>query len=67
MKFGSGPPSRTLVERGLIDEFHFWIFPVLAGTSDSMYDGLGVTHLHLRSTTTFKSRLVVHAYEPEPN
>jgi len=59
--------TAALVERGLIDEFHFWIFPVLAGTSDSMYDGLGVTHLHLRSTTTFKSRLVVHAYEPEQN
>jgi len=56
-----------LVERGLIDEFHFWIFPVLAGTSDSMHDGLGVTQLHPRSATTFKSGIVVHVYEPERN
>ena len=57
--------SRTLVEHGLIDEFHFWYFPVIAGTSDSMFDGLPLTHLELLNTTTFKSGIVVHVYGPK--
>jgi hypothetical protein len=28
---GTGELDRTLLEHGLIDEFHFWV-PVLAGT-----------------------------------
>ena len=65
LKFGTGSFTRTLVEHGLIDEFHFWIFPVVAGTSDSMFEGLPLTHLQLLDTTTFASGVVVHVYGPK--
>lgn len=65
LKFGTGSFTRTLVEHGLIDEFHFWNFPVIAGTSDSMFEGLPLTHLRLLDATTFESGIVVQVYGPK--
>jgi dihydrofolate reductase len=65
LKFGTGSFSRTLVENGLIDELHLWRFPVIAGTSDSIFDGLAVTHLELLDTTTFGSGVVVQVFGPK--
>jgi RibD C-terminal domain len=31
LKFGTGGLDRTLLDHRLVDEFHFWFFPVLAG------------------------------------
>jgi dihydrofolate reductase len=64
LKFGTGSFSRTLAERGLIDEWHLWYFPVVAGTSDSIFDGLPVTHMRLLNTTSFASGIVVNVYAP---
>ena len=41
------PAGRSLVEHGLIDEFHLWRFPVIAGASDARFDGLPVIPLRL--------------------
>jgi len=65
LKFGTGELDRTLVEHGLVDEFHFWIFPVVAGSGDRLFDGLPVTHLELLETTPFASGIVVHTYGPK--
>jgi dihydrofolate reductase len=62
LKLGSGAFSRALVEAGLIDEFHLWRFPVIAGASDSRFDGLPVTHLELDHVTTFASGIAVEVY-----
>ena len=32
LKWGTGELDRTLVEHGLVDEFHFWYFPVILGS-----------------------------------
>lgn len=66
LKFGTGSFSRTLIEHGLIDELHLWRFPVIAGTSDSIFDGLPVTQLRLLDTTTFSSGIVVEVFGPKP-
>ncbi len=65
LKFGSGAFSRSLIEHGLIDEFHLWRFPVIAGASDSRFDGMPVTHLRLADVTTFESGIVVEVYRPK--
>ena len=64
LKFGTGSFTRTLLEHRLIDELHLWRFPVIAGTSDSIFDGLPVTHLQLLDVTTFESGIVVQVYGP---
>ncbi len=64
LKFGTGELDRTLIANGLVDEFHFWVFPVLAGEGQSLIDGIDVTHLQLVETTRFASGIVVHVYVP---
>jgi len=64
LKFGTGELDRTLIANGLVDEFHFWMFPVLAGSGQQLIDGIDVTHLELVETTPFASGIVVHTYTP---
>jgi len=63
LKFGTGQLDRTLMEHDLSDEFHFWVFPVVAGSGQRLFDGTEVT-LTLLGTTTFSSGIVVHTYAP---
>ena len=65
LKFGTGELDRTLIEHGLVDEFHFWIFPVLAGSGQTLIDGIDQTHLKLVETTRFGSGIVVNTYVPK--
>ena len=65
LKFGTGSFSVTLMQHGLIDELHLWRFPVIAGTADSIFDGLPLTHLQLLDTTTFGSGIVVQVLGPK--
>ena len=64
LKFGTGELDRTLLEHGLLDEIHFWVFPVLAGGGQHI-DGLDSTHLRLLDATTFSSGIVVHVLGPK--
>ena len=66
LKYGTGEFSKALLEAGLIDELHLWVFPVVAGKGDRLLDGLEhLTHLKLIDSTTFESGIVVHALAPE--
>ena len=65
LKFGTGEFSKTLLEHKLVDEYHLWIFPVIAGGGDRLFDGLDVTHLQLLDSTTFGSGLIVHKLAPK--
>ncbi|WP_336206982.1 dihydrofolate reductase family protein [Nonomuraea sp. LPB2021202275-12-8] len=62
LKFGTGELDRALIANGLVDEFHFWMFPAVAGSGDRLLDGLDMTHLDLLETTRFKSGIVVLTY-----
>ncbi|MEA2195195.1 MAG: hypothetical protein QOG42_1629 [Solirubrobacteraceae bacterium] len=64
LKYGTGAFSRTLLEAGLLDELHLWVFPVIAGSGERLLDGLGLTHLTLLDTSTFASGIVVHVLAP---
>jgi dihydrofolate reductase len=65
LKFGTGELDRALLAHGLVDEFHFWVFPVLAGSGQRLIDGIDTTHLKLVDTTTFASGIVVHTCAPK--
>ena len=65
LKYGTGEFSRALIENGLLDELHVWIFPVLVGGGQRLIDGIGVTHLERVATTSFASGIVVNAYAPK--
>jgi dihydrofolate reductase len=65
LKFGTGELDRTLLEHGLIDELHLWIFPVVAGKGRRLLEGIGTTRLNLLRTTTLASGIVIHVYASE--
>ena|ERR1022692_3688895 len=65
LKFGTGPLDVTLMEHGLIDEFHFLIFPVALGTGQRLFEDSPVTtHLKLVDSTTFSTGIVALTYVP---
>lgn len=66
VKYGTGEFSKTLLAHNLVDEFHFWIFPVVAGSGDRLFDGLDLTHLELLDSTRFKSGIVVNVFASKP-
>ena len=62
---GSSVLLQTLLPAGLIDEFRFWIFPVIAGSGKRLFgDGAGPAGLRLTSSTTSPSGVLVATYEP---
>jgi dihydrofolate reductase len=67
VKWGTGELDRTLVEHGLVDEFHFWYFPVIVGAGRHLFEGAGfdTTHLKLADVNQFGSGIVVHVYVPK--
>jgi dihydrofolate reductase len=64
LKFGTGELDRTLLEHRLVDEYHFWVFPVIAGGGQRLLDDVPVTHLQLTDTIRFDSGIVVMIYKP---
>jgi dihydrofolate reductase len=64
-KFGTGELDHTLMRHGLVDEYHFWMFPVVAGSGQRLFDGIDTTHLKLVDTTKFTSGIVVFTLAPK--
>ncbi|MEV4060051.1 dihydrofolate reductase family protein [Nonomuraea dietziae] len=65
LKFGTGELDRTLLEHRLVDEYHFWMFPVIAGGGERLLDGIDTTHLKLVKSTPFASGVIVLTYAPK--
>ena len=66
LKYGTGEFDRTLLEHKLVDEYHFWLFPMFLGSGERLFNGFDLTHLKLVDTTTFGTGIVVLKYEPKP-
>lgn len=64
LKYGTGELDRTLLEHKLVDEYHFWVFPLVVGEGERLFEGVR-TDLELVDTTTFGSGIVVGKYAPK--
>jgi len=53
------------MQHNLVDEFHFWMFPVAVGSRQRLRDGRDTTHLKLVDQKTFRSGIVVLIYAPK--
>lgn len=66
VKYGTGELDRTLLQHKLVDEYHFWVFPVLAGGDGyRIGEGFDLTHLKLVDQTVFESGIIVGVYAPK--
>jgi len=50
IKYGTSRFDDTLVRDHLIDEFHFWIMPVVAGAGQRLFEDVDTSRLDLRLT-----------------
>lgn len=66
VKYGiGGELDRTLLEHKLVDEYQFWMFPVIAGSGERILDGISPAHLRLKSATPLTSGIVLLTYTPK--
>jgi dihydrofolate reductase len=65
LKYGTGELDRPLMARNLVDEFHFWLFPVALGAGQHLFERIDTIHLKLIDTTKFDSGIVVLVYAPK--
>ena len=65
LKFGTGTLDRTLLEHGLLDELHLWVFPVVAGHGQRLLEGMDMTHFALQHETRLESGIVVLVFRPK--
>ena len=56
--------DRRLLEHGMVDEYHLWLFPVAVGRGERLFDGFDLTTLRLQDSTTFSTGIVVLVYSP---
>jgi dihydrofolate reductase len=66
VKYGTGLLDSVLIERGLIDEFHFSLFPVVVGAGRRLFEDVDTSALKLKltDTKTLASGVVVLSYVP---
>jgi dihydrofolate reductase len=64
---GAGELTNALIERGLVDEFWFWVSPWLWAAGPRIFDGIGPVRLELIGSTTFPSGVLRLAYRPAPD
>jgi dihydrofolate reductase len=66
LKYGTGELDQTLLQHGLLDELHLWVFPCVAGTGDRLLDGLlsAPTHLTVADRSVFASGITVLTLVP---
>lgn len=66
LKYRNGPLDATLMEHGLIDEFHLWLTPVAIGTGQHLFESIDTApHLRLLDVKRFDSGLITLVYAPK--
>jgi dihydrofolate reductase len=68
LKYGHGALDATLMEHGLIDEFHLFLTPVAIGQGKHLFESLDAgeyRHLSLVDVKRFDSGVLTLVYEPK--
>jgi len=67
LKIGTGGSfSRTLLENRLVDEYLFWLFPVIAGSGARLYEGIDTTDFDLIDVKRLENGILGLTYVPTP-
>jgi dihydrofolate reductase len=67
LKYGTGPLDATLMEHGLVDEFHLFLTPVAVGVGQHLFEDIGwAPRLCLADVTRFDNGVIVLVYTPKP-
>jgi len=65
VKYGNGPLDATLMEHGLIDEFHLLVTPVAVGRGQHLFENIDTAPaLNLVDVTRFSNGVVILTYTP---
>lgn len=65
IKYGKDPLDVTLMEHGLVDEFHPLITPVAVGRGQHLFDDIDTAQsLNLVDVTRFNNGVVILIYTP---
>ena len=65
VKYGNGPLDATLMEHGLIDEFHLLVTPVAIGRGKHLFEHIDTAPaLNLVDVTRFSNGVVILTYTP---
>ena len=66
IKYGTSRFDDTLLRDHLIDEFRFWIMPVVAGAGQRLFENVDTSGLHLKLTQErrLKNGSVILTYTP---
>lgn len=63
LRYGNGPLDATLMEHGLIDEFHLFLTPVAVGRGQHLFESIdGAPELRPLDVTRFDSGVLVLVY-----
>ena len=65
LKYGTGSFSQALLEAGVLDELHLWVFPFIAGSGQALFSGIALTHMNLVEVTELGNGCVVLTYTPK--
>ena len=63
--YGCGRLAKTLFEHGLIDEFRFWVYPVVRGKGTRLFEDGVSADLELVETRVFSGGFVVLTCRPK--
>ena len=65
LKIGTGGSfSRTLLKHRLVEEYLFWLFPVIAGSGERLYEGIDPTDLDLIDVKRLDNGILGLTYVP---
>ena len=62
--YGCGELARTLMQHDLIDEYQFWVYPVVVGEGTRLFGGGSNATLKLVDTKTFSAGFVILTCRP---
>ncbi len=66
LKYGNGPLDATLMEHGLIDEFHLYLTPVAIGKGTHLFESIDSRpHLRLVGIRRLDSGVLILVYAPK--